>query len=160
MSWKAMKTKSNKTNDQGSSVCNQIALHISANPEYLRVVRLAVRQVGHVVGFDEKTCELITLAVEESLTNIIKHSYGGPCDEQLIVKFNKIENVCDGKSALEIVIRDFGKQVDPEIIKGRDLDNIRPGGLGVHLIQSVMDEVKYDCADECGMVLRMIKYLS
>lgn len=155
-----MKTKSNKTNERSISVCNQIELHISANPEYLRVVRLAVRQVGQVVGFDEKTCELITLAAEESLTNIIKHSYGGPCDKQIIIKINKVGNSSESKAALEIVIRDFGKQVDPEIIKGRDLGNIRPGGLGVHLIQSVMDEVKYDCADECGMVLQMIKYLS
>ncbi len=155
-----METKSNKINERSSLVCSQIVLQVSANPEYLRVVRLAVRQVGQVVGLDEKTCELVTLAVEEALTNIIKHSYGGPCDEQVVVKLNKIENSSEGKSALEIVIRDFGKQVDPKIIKGRDLENIRPGGLGVHLIQSVMDEVKYDRADDRGMVLQMIKYLS
>ena len=154
-----MKTKHNKTKEHASLECNQIALSITANPEYLRVVRLAVRQVGQVIGFDEKTCELVTLSVEEALTNIIRHSYDGPCDEQLIIKLNMIEGHSKDKTGFEIVIRDFGKQVDPEIIKGRELDDVRPGGLGVHLIQSVMDEVKYEHADDRGMVLQMRKYL-
>ena len=155
-----METKTNKTNEKSSTTCSQIALHISADPEYLCVVRLAVGQVGQVVGLKEDAGDLVVLAVDEALANIIKHSYDGPCNKPIIIKLNKLDNYSESKPALEIVIRDFGKQVDPESIKGRDLEDVRPGGLGVHIINSVIDEVKYSCADDCGMELRLIKYLT
>jgi len=155
-----MEAKHDELVEHGPSACGQIELHISSNPEYLQVVRLAVRQVGRVVGFDEKARDLIVLAVEEALTNVIRHSYGGPCDEQIVIKLNRIDSdPAGGGGALEISVRDFGRKVDPETIKGRDLDQVRPGGLGVHLIKSVMDEVEYCSAPGQGMLLQMKKYL-
>ena len=154
-----MEAKHDEVIEQGNSACSQIELHIRSNPEYLRIVRFAVRQVGLVVGFEEKTREMIALAVEEALTNVIRHSYGGPCEEQIIIKLNRIDGSPEGRVGLEITVRDFGRKVDPETIKGRNLDHIRPGGLGVHLIKSVMDEVEYCSAQGQGMVLQMKKYL-
>ena len=145
---------------QESIVKTQIELRICANPEYLGVVRRAVRDVTGVVGMDEEKSESVTLAVVEALTNVIRHSYDGPCEKPIIVKLSKIEGCEKNKGALEITIRDFGKQVEPEKIKGRDLDDIKPGGLGVHIIQSVMDEIEFCRAEECGMLLRMVKYLT
>jgi anti-sigma regulatory factor (Ser/Thr protein kinase) len=145
---------------QDSIAKTEIELHICANPEYLGVVRTAVRQVTGVLGMTENEIESVTLAVVEALTNVIRHSYGGPCEESIIVKFSKIECCDKNKAALEITIRDFGKQVEPEKIKGRDLSKVRPGGLGVHIIQSVVDEIEFSRADECGMLLRMVKYLT
>ena len=52
----------------------------------------------------------------------------------------------------------FFKQVDPESIQPRDLDDIRPGGLGVHIIREVMDEVAYEKRQGPGMRLTMIKH--
>ncbi len=63
------------------------------------------------------------------------------------------------KAALEITIRDFGKQVDPKSIEGRDLDEVEPGGVGVHIMQSIMDETEFKQAEDCGMRLRMIKFI-
>ena len=34
--------------------------------------------------------------------------------------------------------------MDPKHIKGRDLDDLKPGGLGVHLMRRAMDEVIYE----------------
>jgi anti-sigma regulatory factor (Ser/Thr protein kinase) len=146
------------TKEQQSSTNTQIELHICANPEYLCVARIAVRQVTQVVGLEEDKSESIILAVVEALTNVIRHGYGGPCDKPIIVKLNKIDYGDENKPALEIMIRDFGKQVDPKSIKGRDLGKVKPGGVGVHLIQSAMDEIEYSRAEDCGMQLRMIKY--
>lgn len=148
--------------EQQSSTNTQILLHICANPEYLCVARMAVRQVMQVVGLEEDKDknESVTLAVEEALTNIIRHSYGGPCDKPIIMKLSKIDRCDKNKPALEIVIRDFGKRVEPESIKGADLDEVKPGGLGVHIIRSVMDEIEFSRADDCGMQLRMVKYIT
>ncbi|MGP1346208.1 MAG: ATP-binding protein [Phycisphaerales bacterium] len=56
-----------------------------------------------------------------------------------------------------IVIDDEARQVDPSIIKSRDLDDVRPGGLGVFIIQSVMDAVEYRHRTPTGMRLVMAK---
>ena len=136
---------------------SQIELRILANPNYLCVVRTAVRQTAGIFGFQEDKAESITLAVVESLTNIIRHSYGEPSDKPIIVGLNKIYYGEENRSAIEIVIRDFGKQVDAETIKSRDLDDLRPGGVGVHIIHSVMDEVEFSHANGCGMQLRLVK---
>jgi len=138
---------------------NEITLNMRANPEYLSVARAAVRAVTNAIGMDKETAEKITVATVEAITNVIKHSYGGPCEKPVVMKLGKIK--CnENTDALEIVIRDFGKQVDPEKIKSRDLDDVRPGGLGVHIMQSAMDEVEFTPAEDRGMRLRMVKYLN
>jgi len=142
------------------SVDTKIELQMCADPDYLPVARTVVRQVAGVVGLKDNEIESITLAVVEALTNVIRHSYGGPCDKPIIIMLNKTDFSNKNKPALEIVIRDFGKQVDPESIKGRDLDDIKPGGVGVHIIHSVMDEIEFAPADDCGMQLRLVKYIS
>ena len=38
---------------------------------------------------------------------------------------------------------DYAPPVDPSIIKPRDLGEVRPGGLGVHLIRSVCDDARF-----------------
>ena len=145
--------------EQQNIVNSEITLNIRANPEYLSVARAAVRAVTGAIGMDKEEAESITVAAVEAITNVIKHSYGGPCEKPIVVKLGKIK--CNEKTdALEILIRDFGKQVDPENIKSRDLDEIRPGGLGVHIMQSAMDEVEFTPAGDCGMQLRMVKYLN
>lgn len=148
------------TKEQESSTNTQIELRICANPDYLCVARTAVRAAAQVVGLEKENGESITLAVVEALTNVIRHSYGGPCDKTIILKLNKINYGNEKRPALEVVIRDFGKQVDPESIKGRDLVELRPGGVGVHIIHSVMDKIELSCADDCGMQLRMVKYIT
>ena len=136
----------------------QVELRMYANPDYLCVARTAVRQFAQISGINESDAEQVTLAVVEAVTNVIRHSYGGPCDKPIVIKFNKI-NSDENRPALEIVIRDFGKKVDPKNIKGRDLDEIRPGGVGVHIMRSIMDKIEYAQADDRGMVLSMIKYI-
>ena len=47
----------------------------------------------------------------------------------------------------------------PATFKGRDLDQIRPGGLGLHFIRSAVDRVEYDTPPGGGMLLKMIKLM-
>ena len=151
-----MKTDTKK---QKNSVDTMIQLHMCANPEYLSVARAAVRQIAQISGLKKSETEQITLAVVEALTNVIRHSYGGPCDKPIIIKFNKINYPDEKKAALEIIIRDFGEQVDPKSIEGRNLDEVEPGGVGVHIMQSIMDETEFKKAEDRGMLLRMIKFI-
>ena len=141
-----------------TSTITHMELSMLAEPDYLSVGRAAVRRVGTGIGLDDEQCESVALAVVEALTNVIRHSYDGPCDKRIIVKLNEVI-YSEEASGLEIVVRDFGRQVDPSVIKGRDLEDVRPGGLGVHIIHSVMDEVSFTPVGDCGMQLRMVKYI-
>ena len=149
----------NDTKNLKISTDTKVELQMCANPDYLCVARAVARQVAQINGLKQKETEQITLALVEALTNVIRHSYGGPCDKPIVIKFNTIKCPDEKKMALEIVIRDFGKQVAIETIEGRDLDDIRPGGVGVHIMQSVMDKTEFKQAEDCGMLLRMIKYI-
>jgi len=134
-----------------------IELNLSSSPRCLPVVRAATEKMARLVGFDEDQTGRITLSIDEALANVIKHGYGGRQDQPITVR---LEPVDDQRGAgLTVTIRDFGKQVDPAKIRSRDLADVRPGGLGVHIIQTVMDEVVYSHADGGGMKLRMVKYV-
>ncbi len=116
--------------------------------------------MGQLCGLAEKDIDSVVLATEEAMTNVIRHGYGGPCGKPIEVRMENVVPQGDQKGKLEIIIRDFGKQVDPDCIKSRDLDDVKPGGLGVHLIKSIMDEVEYRRHEEGGMELRMSKFIT
>lgn len=131
-----------------------IEIKIPAKPKFLRVVRLEIRFICETMNFSSADVNIITLAVDEACSNIIKHAYGGPTDQPIHI-FCHIHN-----DRVEFTIRDFGKKSDIEKIKSRQLDDVRPGGLGVHLIKTVMDEVSYDNNFDVGNQLKLIKYLT
>ncbi|MEO1513215.1 MAG: ATP-binding protein, partial [Planctomycetota bacterium] len=60
---------------------------------------------------------------------------------------------------IRIVIEDEAKQVNPDDMVGRELDDIRPGGLGVHIMREVMDSVEFAKRDGAGMRVEMTKTL-
>ena len=76
----------------------------------------------------------IVLAVDEACQNIIRHSYGADTEGDIILEI-KVED-----DRVVLFLRDFAEKVDESKIKPRDLDDVRPGGLGVHFIREIMDE--------------------
>lgn len=139
------------------------SIQITARPAELPLVRRLVERVAEQVGFTPEQQGQLALAVDEALANVIRHGYGGACDQPIFVKLTPLNGAGPEGGAqqggLEIQIRDFGQQVALETIRSRPLDEIRPGGLGVHIIQSVMDEVRYAWAEGGGMRLTALKRL-
>ena len=144
---------------QEKASMNQIELRICANPDYLCIARQVSRRAAELAQMSKDEVNTVMLAVEEALTNVIRHSYGGPCDKEVILQIRQLEACPECPAGLEIIVRDFGRQVDPATIKGRNLDDFRPGGLGVHIILSIMDQIEYTHQNGGGMQLRMIKYI-
>ena len=81
------------------------------------------------------------LAVDEACTNIIKHAYKSFPDGELSIKLDH------DKKKFTITILDFGSSFDPDIIPKPDLQRYykerKVGGLGMYLMKTLMDEVKY-----------------
>lgn len=148
-----------KMDTKDKKLIGQIELRMCANPHYLFLARQAAQRVAELAGMPEQDTDYLVLATEEALTNVIRHSYGGPCEKPIIITIRHFAARDDAPAGIEILIRDYGRHVDPETIKGRDLDDVRPGGLGVHIIKSSMDEIEYSCHPDGGMELQMIKFI-
>ena len=62
---------------------------------------------------------------------------------------------------LVLSLIDFAPTIDLARVKPRDLDDVRPGGLGTHLIRKVMDSADFiDPPPGCGNLLRMVKRIA
>jgi anti-sigma regulatory factor (Ser/Thr protein kinase) len=116
-----------------------------------------VAAVARRLGFTEEGCGQIALAVDEALCNIIRHGYDRRKDAPIWISLWPVPAVNGSGAGIRIVLEDEAKQVDPCTIKSRDLDEVRPGGLGVHIIQQVMDEAKYERREQVGMRLTLVK---
>lgn len=159
-----------------------IRLQILSQPRYLCGAREMVAAVAKRIGFSDLNCSQIALAIDEALANVMRHGYSdrpdGPiwlsvwplatcaaksdcgCSHEDVQSNGEAPpSAKGGPMGLRIVIEDEARQIDPATIKGRDLEDIRPGGLGVHIIRHVMDSVDYEKRDGKGMRLTLEKRL-
>jgi len=135
----------------------EIELRLTSDPMYLCGARELVGCIARRIGFDDMDCSKIALAVDEALSNIIRHGYERAFDKPIWLGLSPIKPSSDSIGGIVITIEDEAKQVEPCNMKGRDLEDIKPGGLGVHIIQEVMDKVSYEKRSPIGMRLVMTK---
>ena len=137
-----------------------LRMELRSNPETLCAVRGAVAQLTERLGFSESECRAAVLGIDEALTNIIRHAYAGHPDRPIEVHFRRIRVSLCGKSgeALEIMLEDRGKKVDRAKLCGRALEDVKPGGLGLHFIRESMDALEFRRKNGRNQ-LRLIKFL-
>ena len=137
-----------------SDVHPQIKIELHSNPSLLPAVRGLIVGLGERYGFSDHETAHVALAVDEALANVIRHGYDSDTKKTIWL-------TCTIDSGppprLIIEIEDEGKQIDPEFIKGRPLDEIRPGGLGVHIMREVMDRCEFSTRAQSGMRLILEK---
>jgi len=129
-----------------------LELRFPSRPDRLKVVRAAVRCAAQCRGAGDEDTDRMVLAVNEACMNVIQHAYGDARIGDVIVE------ILAGPAELVFRVLDFAEPVDPERCKGRDLDDLRPGGLGVHFIREVMDSAGFvQAPDGVGNVFEMTK---
>jgi anti-sigma regulatory factor (Ser/Thr protein kinase) len=133
-----------------------LELEMFSQPRLLACARAVAGSFAQRVGFNEIECGQISLAVDEALCNIINHGYDRRPDGRIRISISSLPSEPGG---LRIEVEDRAKQVDLASIRSRDLDDIRPGGLGVYIIREIMDDVQYEHRDGGGMRLSMVKQL-
>ena len=137
-----------------------VEIAIPSDPELLTVVRSTVARLAEVLGFASRDCSAVTLAVDEAMTNIIRHAYRSRKDRpiNLICRRIRKRRSSRQRAGLEITLGEYGPAVDPTRLGARSLDEIKPGGLGLHFIRESMDVVSYTRADNANR-LRLVKLL-
>ena len=127
-------------------------LEFKSDTGLLADMRHEVREYLKTTTLDEMQAELIVLALDEACTNIIRYAYDGRRDCPIQISMDS------DPEQLRCTIRDYGKSCDPKKIQSRELDDFRPGGLGVRIMKTAFDEVNYQPCDE-GTKLVMVKNL-
>jgi anti-sigma regulatory factor (Ser/Thr protein kinase) len=136
-----------------------LKLELLSDPKLLSVVRGALESLTEVFGFSPPDRRSVTRAVDEALTNIMRHCYCGRTDQPIELHFSRLRpQSSDVPDGLEILLCDQGPAVDPAKLRGRRLDEIKPGGLGLHFIRQSMDIVEYRRVGSTNQ-FRLVKYL-
>jgi sigma-B regulation protein RsbU (phosphoserine phosphatase) len=129
-----------------------LQLRVPAQAKELKRIREAARDSVERCGCSAQSTADIVLALDEACQNIIRHAYHGQPDDVIELE---IEHRGD---RLIFSITDYAPAIDPTQIKPRDLDDVRPGGLGTHFIRRVMDEADYlKPPSGRGNLLRMVR---
>jgi serine/threonine-protein kinase RsbW len=136
-------------------------LTVYSSPGLLSVVRGTVERLTEHLGFPITEARSITRAVDEALTNIVRHSYGNRPGQPITMYFRRTRRRQrdEVESGLEILLCDRGPAVDPSKFRGRPLQEIRPGGLGLYFIRQAMDIVEFSRKSATNR-LRLVKYLA
>ena len=105
----------------------------------LKEVRTFCRDVFEKLKIEQSLKDELVLAIAEAAQNIVKHAYKDNQDSNdiMVVKISCEDN------KLQIAFYDMGTPVDPKKVKHREIDNIKPGGLGTFFIQEIMDAVEF-----------------
>lgn len=136
---------------------SECTIDFPASPAWFQTLRRFIFTAAVQCGFHDRDAGQIAMAVDEALTNIYRHGYQS--DEQGRITL-QVVTAAIPYPKIDITIDDEAEQVELTTIQSRKLDDVRPGGLGVHLIQTIMDESVWESRDSCGMRLRMSKTCS
>src|SRR5882762_4820654 len=128
-------------------------LRVPAEERHLAEIRDFIQEVGEKIQVPGRTVGNTKLAVDEACTNVVKHGYKG--------RSGFIEVIVTGNlREFSIEIRDQGESFDLRNVKSPDLkmyvETRRRGGLGVFLMNQLMDEVHYQGGTD-GNMLTMSK---
>jgi len=108
-------------------------------------------------GFDEETSSKIMLAVDEACTNVIKHAYEFKPTYDIDIDIRSTDR------KLEVIITHTGKSFDPQSVKSPNmpeyLRKYQRGGLGMHLMRSLMDEVEYKSFPDRRSEVHLVKLI-
>lgn len=119
-------------------------LTIHASTRYLLTVREYVQAHIELLGFTEFEENGIVLAVDEAVSNLIRHAYHSDETKYITVGVRiDADQVC-------VYIIDTAEAFDPATAELPDMRRIfrehRRGGLGILLMTRVMDDITYEPA--------------
>ncbi len=124
---------------------------IPGKPEYLTMVRLAVGSIASAAGFDLDAVEDVKTAVSEACKNVSCHGFEGFSDQY--------EIVCGvEKGRLEITVKDDCSEHSLKKLSMPCRNCPQEGDLGVFVIESLVNDVRFTRADDGRKMITMVKY--
>ena len=120
----------------------ELSITIKNELRELEKVNQALAQFSELHQLPADVSNAISLALDEIITNIVEYGYQDQEEHLIDVRISLEEG------QLTLVIEDDGVPFDPLDTENPDTTSSleeRPiGGLGIHLVRNVMDEVTYN----------------
>jgi serine/threonine-protein kinase RsbW len=118
-----------------------ITIRLPVDPKEIEHLNRIVRQFGDLHEVPGRTLYAVNLALDEVVTNVVVHGFDNPADQEVEARIT----VRDGIITAEV--EDAGRPFNPLDAPAPDLnaslDERTVGGLGIHLVKSLMDRVEY-----------------
>ncbi|HAQ06642.1 MAG TPA: anti-sigma B factor RsbW [Bacillus bacterium] len=135
-----------------------IEMKIPAKPEFVGVIRLTLSGIASRMGFSYDEIEDLKIATSEACTNAVQHAYQKNENGEVIIGFGLYED------RLEVMVADNGQSFDFQSARqglgpydqNSSVEFLREGGLGLYLIETLMDEVRIHHKE--GVTVFMTKY--
>ena len=132
----------------------EFTIEFPISPAWFQTIRRLVSTASIHCGFNKRDAGQISMAVDEAMSNIHKHGY--QFDKNGRVTLQVITHI-EPNTRIDIQLDDETRDIDLDSIRSRDLTNVRPGGLGVHLIQTIMDKSNWSTRESGGIRLLLSK---
>lgn len=139
---------------------NAIRLQIPAHADYIDLVRICLFGIASKMSFAYEEIEDMKVAVSEACNNAVVHGAQGAGQDIIDICFETEE------AGLTIIVKNIGPTfIDTDALEeaaplpDADISGLRAGGLGIYLMQALMDEVEVN-ASESGTEVQLTKYLN
>lgn len=136
---------------------NTLKLFFSNSAEEAPRMARRMEYFLHECGVSQAVINKILLCVDELITNIIAHAYDDDLEHAVLLECQVYDDF------IELELRDDGTPFDPTSQTRPNtklaLDERDIGGLGIHLVMTLMDKVEYE-RDGDYNVLRAVKLLT
>ena len=129
----------------------ELILILPSQPEAIGMIRDCLGRLARWVGFTPQEDGDLKLAVNEVYANTIKHAYGGDRGKKVVLK------LLYEAGKIQVRVRNFGPKPEIKNLKSRALDRLDDHGLGIFLIESLTDEVRFDISPFRGVEVILTK---
>ena len=126
---------------------------IKSESKYLKPLRNKLDLFLKRTGFSPKDRIFCLIAVGEACSNSIRHAYQG--ESGYLIRLT----VQADKEKVVFKVRDYGQKIVLSEVKTPKLPPDKPHGLGIYLLKTIVDKVKYNTNHTRGNELILTKYL-
>lgn len=130
-------------------------LSVHSNMQNLTAISEFITSAVSQLGLDEDQAFIVQMAVDEAVTNVIEHAYGGRSDGDILIRCWLVDD------ELVITILDHGEPFDPTCVLPPDvtapLEEQEQRCLGLFLMGKLMDSVDFRFDAVAGNLLTMKK---
>ena len=138
-----------------ATVTSEFKLSVSSDMKNLAVIADFVAAVAQKLGLDDDETFALQMAVDEACSNVMEHAYRGRADGKLSLRVEAEDD------EVVITLHDQGEPFDPHSVPRPDLSaplqERHNGGLGLYLMEKLMDSVGWEFDPERGNTLTMRK---
>jgi len=124
---------------------------------YIPAIQAYAEAVAGMAGFQQSEIQMIVLALEEAVVNVVEHAFEADEKASYQVIFEPLS------SGLKIIVKDkglpFAPSLVPEYTTPTDIDDDVGSGLGSFLMKKSVDEIAFHNLGRDGKELHLIKHL-